>query len=1300
MKLFKKLVTAVLIICTIMLYTPAVSAYEGFKITAEFENETPVIGENKIHIKAINYAADDVPVTIVLALYEGIKLKETKIFEEEPVLPGETREFTRSLTVTETDANESLAAFFFENIKTIAPLAGKAVYTPKGFKFTVAEDCRTSAGVYDSKDRLIKTLWSGVEYAAGTYTQFWDGTIDGGQIAEEGNYKIKILYNNVECKQDCFIGNNLEYPETDRNFTGYGFYGDMVLAGMKMYTTTQYSEGTYGLNYFDIERPHYREGYLGAQNMQAYKAATDGERVYWASQEMTWYTFDDGTEGRQLTGFVHATNVSDNSQYVFENGQTTNSIWLNDGKYSTTNNVKGYRMSDDDNQQDIAYDTDDSRIGDVEVLKNGNILFTTYPNINKIYMADKLTGAPIGEFEIEKPRAMAVDCDDNLWLSYSENGVYKVSVFAVSLGGAFTLAYTLPQNFENPLALAVSPDGATIAVADGGSVNKVFAFDSMTGEVKWIFGSGESYLENPEVKDDKLLFKQYFRSHEWMEYSFLTFEDNNTLWVGDVGNYRARKFDISGNNPQITDSLEYLQSSYSCYLNQTDPTMLVSSGLEFEIDYSAEKSENSWKLKNNYVPQLEGLGRINGNRGIFRDLITIDGRTYFVLDTMEKVSGSYYEHTYKIFEVQERSLRDTGIVLGDGEIIRKNGAITRIDVASGVHKWIRKPFKGIDENGNPIWGAEEILAEIPYNKYEPFTTNSLDHTFEITSSNVLISHSEYSIAGSEKAGEATKLGGIDLSEGKGTEWMWKANPATSRDYIREYPTDGYYDIGNGVWSTSSSAKSAGRNIIHQYYGEGYRGAQANFFTHFYDNGLFIGRYGDMGKAIIDGSTNPGNGFSWNFIENPENPDEAYIYQNDESRVGAVHRYKISGLSSIKEENIDISLKWCEGESSLLNGVLKCEMFSSSDIDSAELIKSTYRTDFTVTAADEAGANSLRFSGYIKPPAEGSQRFVISTSGNVRLKIDGNTVMEGQSGNVSLTLDSGRLYPIELELTKKEGVWGEIGFYLNRRPNKLSFEYLYTTEIINQKSANLLEGLPYSSRLENTDETETNVNYIASGKYGWSFYPELGNSDSMSLWKVSTNASHYKPEETNDIYISSRIYGKKHEGHDEPRYALRNLGSSNNGNWSLDAEISIMEWLNYTASTSTEANHGQFIDVLDVNGKIIARFYAVYNKSDEGESYDIYGNGTLICRIDETVGQYVTVYTENPINAANPLKISVSGDIVKFEFMGNTAETAVLEEGALPQMPQDFRVLHFNERNSSANVAMITNITKLNFGVED
>ncbi len=69
------------------------------------------------------------------------------------------------------------------------------------------------------------------------------------------------------------------------------------------------------------------------------------------------------------------------------------------------------------------------------------------------------------------------------------------------------------------------------------------------------------------------------------------------------------------------------------------------------------------------------------------------------------------------------------------------------------------------------------------------------------------------------------------------------------------------------------------------------------------------------------------------------------------------------------------------------------------------------------------------------------------------------------------------------------------------------------------------------------------------------------------------------------------------------------------------------YLNYIAEPTTEGNYGQFIDVLDINGKIIARFYAVYNKSDDGESYDIYGNGTLICRIDETVGQYITKYTD-------------------------------------------------------------------------
>ena len=114
MKLLKKYVSAILMLCVMLSFiNTAAAEYPGFKITAEFENEKPIIGENKIHIKAINYADDDVPVTVVLALYDGIQLKESMVYEEEPILSGETRKFTRSIFTTGNTEGCSLAAFFF-----------------------------------------------------------------------------------------------------------------------------------------------------------------------------------------------------------------------------------------------------------------------------------------------------------------------------------------------------------------------------------------------------------------------------------------------------------------------------------------------------------------------------------------------------------------------------------------------------------------------------------------------------------------------------------------------------------------------------------------------------------------------------------------------------------------------------------------------------------------------------------------------------------------------------------------------------------------------------------------------------------------------------------------------------------------------------------------------------------------------------------------------------------------------------------------------------------------------------------
>src|SRR6476660_5255774 len=76
------------------------------------------------------------------------------------------------------------------------------------FTFILASPARTSAGVYKKDSTLVRTLWADRTYAAGTYTDYWDGKDDYGNniSSPDKTYDIKILTSNVKYNWDGIIG--------------------------------------------------------------------------------------------------------------------------------------------------------------------------------------------------------------------------------------------------------------------------------------------------------------------------------------------------------------------------------------------------------------------------------------------------------------------------------------------------------------------------------------------------------------------------------------------------------------------------------------------------------------------------------------------------------------------------------------------------------------------------------------------------------------------------------------------------------------------------------------------------------------------------------------------------------------------------------------------------------------------------------------------------------------------------------------------------------------------------------------
>ena len=72
------------------------------------------------------------------------------------------------------------------------------------FTFTLTSATRTSAGVYKKDSTLVRTLWANRAYAAGTFTEEWDGKDDYGNTitSPDPSYDIKVLSNNVNYNWD------------------------------------------------------------------------------------------------------------------------------------------------------------------------------------------------------------------------------------------------------------------------------------------------------------------------------------------------------------------------------------------------------------------------------------------------------------------------------------------------------------------------------------------------------------------------------------------------------------------------------------------------------------------------------------------------------------------------------------------------------------------------------------------------------------------------------------------------------------------------------------------------------------------------------------------------------------------------------------------------------------------------------------------------------------------------------------------------------------------------------------------
>ncbi|HEY3332253.1 MAG TPA: carbohydrate-binding protein [Capsulimonadaceae bacterium] len=736
------------------------------------------------------------------------------------------------------------------------------------FSFTLSRAAHTSAGVYDSTGKLVRTLWRDVYYVnAGTYTSVWDDTNDGGTALTSGTYTIKVLAHNMNYVWEGVVGNTSDNTSGATVHHDFHAMTSLCFGGTTGFYCTGYSETSPAFFSFSASTPQqvatrFSGAANGGNDYAWHFSDSDGSRVYFACPAVQNQTTP--VNGVCTSpGAVCAFNVSNSTVANFTNGYL-----INEAAHPFTNG--------------ILVGTQPSITG-LAVQRTGNLLAVSVAADNKIYLINKTSGSVLSTISLTGAGLLAVDAYDNLWVqSGTSVGLYT------NLNTTPTLT-TVISGFSGPTALGVSPASAAqpnlLVVADGGTSQQLKAYNS-SGTLQWTYGQAGGYATDPSVTMDKFWFSQPDEG----DLSSIAFQPDGTFWVLDGMNDRTLHLQLSATSgvaPTYVNQIAFMQYVYmnTVNVNNVSHVFATSNGkwLEFTTDYTKTLggTNGSWTLVKNWAHNKPAA--FGGAWEGFWSIATLsNGRTY-------GLAQDNATNKRQVVELPASgNLRYTGVET-TASFIYPDGSLRFAANSGGVNTFTKQALTGFDGSGNPTWGtATTIATSAGAAGVDPSQEwNSAGPRVPITSSNVLAFFDNTLSSGMH-------LGGIDLS-GSTNAWAWESSPSTTISN----PIDGIGSYGiTGVNYGGALHDANGRSIVYAYKGEGWSSGQSNQLAHWYDDGLFLGQFGTPawpGDPAPAGAA--GNMQTMNMAANG---GKTYVYTGDESFHGGVHRWRLDGLSTIAE----------------------------------------------------------------------------------------------------------------------------------------------------------------------------------------------------------------------------------------------------------------------------------------------------------------------------------------------------------------------------------------------------------------
>ena len=773
------------------------------------------------------------------------------------------------------DAYGLLRVFaFLAQLLFVAGALPRAQAQTSKAEITIPAQGSTSAGVFDSQGRLVRTLWSARRLSAGPLVVTWDGREDTGRIADPAeHYVAGVLVHNVRYIWQGVIGN------TSREASGTNVHRALLHiesmafdhAGNAFYAVG-YNEAQSSLHRFRVSDPQRAFALAHGDYRRVFPyVATDGRRAYFANIGHVVKPGNprDGT-------FVVALQVSDGAEYQFTHGQaegrqlSPSSRWESVIDYSPGDfGASGFSRA---------------APSGIAVQQHGNELLVAHAALNEIHVIDKTSGERIDTIAVRSPRGLAIAPDDSFWALCDVAGI-SGAVHYRQTGAGWEPAEQITEDLERPVAIAVSPVDGTVLIADAGT-EQLKAFDAY-GQRTWTLGERGGYADHiPEVTPQRLWLS--------MGPTYVAFQSDGSFWVGDPGNDRNLHF---SRNLRYLDQIMFLPERYLCAVDIEAPTRVFSGFLEFKVDYH-RSLRKSWALVRNWAAGIgaeylePGVDGINPFAGI-RFVVTVAGRRTFALVPRRLPPAS------DVFEMTSTGLRFAGR-LSLGDRLYPDGS-QRGQVLRGESLLIyQRKLVGLDATGLLTWEQPQELARVghldqrdPYYHDVPIVMGANDPAFPQTANGLVVSFTPGMSTGFHLGALRPGVDG----------WIWRASPTESWSVDTAgnvISPDGSYEVGRGVRYPAGIPTVAGPHIVYPYHGEGWNGGEANQWLHFLDNGLFVGQFGrpdyPRNNELDALPEVAGNAFSPQLVSAG---GHLYLWHNDENVHSGVHRWRIDGADTLR-----------------------------------------------------------------------------------------------------------------------------------------------------------------------------------------------------------------------------------------------------------------------------------------------------------------------------------------------------------------------------------------------------------------